>query len=156
VHAGCHKGATGSIIAGPPTVTSSDVEMWLTNADQSALLQKQPVTLSFGTGSNTWSFIDVDTAQTFQTIDGFGFTLTGGSASLINQLRASDKGNLLRELFANDASSIGISYLRISIGASDLNAAVFSYDDMPSGETDTSLSDFNLGPDETSLIPLLK
>ena len=92
----------------------------------------------------------------YQTIEGFGFTLTGGSAYVINKLSAADKSNLLKELFGNDNNSISISYLRISIGASDLNASVFSYDDMPAGQTDASLANFSLNPDETDLIPLLK
>ena len=51
---------------------------------------------------------------------------------------------------------ISISYLRISIGASDLNDSVFSYDDVPNGQTDEDLSEFSLGPDLENLIPLLK
>ncbi len=95
------------------------------------LLQKQSGILSYGTISNTNSSINVDTAALFQTIDGFGYTLTGGSAYVINRLNATDKSNLLKELFSNGNNSIGVSYLRISIGASDLNATVFSYDDIP-------------------------
>ncbi|MEP6846901.1 MAG: glycoside hydrolase family 30 beta sandwich domain-containing protein, partial [Panacibacter sp.] len=90
-------------------------------------------------------------------IDGFGYTLTGGSAYVIDQLSAADKSFLLQQLFStNSSTSIGVSFLRISIGASDLNASVFSYDDMPLGQTDETLAHFSLAPDETDLIPLLK
>jgi len=139
-----------------PVAVTNDMDFWLTKNDQSVLLQKQSIVLSFGTTANTNTNIDIDTTQTFQTIDGFGFTLTGGSAYVINKLNATDKTNLLRELFGNDRTSIGISYLRISIGASDLNASVFSYDDVPAGQTDLSLTHFNLDPDRSDLIPLLK
>ena len=148
----CSKKSSG----GNPPVGTNDVDFWLTKGDQSVLLQKQSTVLSFGTTSNSNSNIDVDATQVFQTIDGFGYTLTGGSAYVINQLNATDKANLLKELFGNDTNSIGISYLRISIGASDLNASVFSYDDMPAGQTDINLANFSLTPDETDLIPLLK
>ena len=140
----------------PPAPGTNDMSAWVTYADQSALLQKQNVILSFATNQNTYPVIEVDSTQTFQSIDGFGFTLTGGSAYVINQMNAAVKSSLLNELFGSDASSIGISYLRLSIGASDLNAAVFSYDDMPSGQTDTTLDHFSLGPDTTDLIPILK
>lgn len=150
------KSSSGGTVNPPPPVATNDVDFWLTKNDRSVLLQKQSVVLSFGTTSNTNSNIDVDTTQVFQTIDGFGYTLTGGSAYVINQLSTTDKANLLQELFGNDNNSIGISYLRISIGASDLNASVFSYDDLPSGQTDITLADFSLTPDETDLIPLLK
>lgn len=128
---------------------------WLTKGDQTVLLQKQAA-LGFGEISNTYSFIDVDSTQTFQDIDGFGFTLTGGSAYVINRLPAAQKAALLRELFSTDASAISVNYLRISIGASDLNASVFTYDDMPAGQTDPNLDHFSLDPDKTDLIPLLK
>ena len=135
---------------------ASDVSFWLTKGDQTVLLQKQNVSLLFGTNTNTYPFIDVDSTQTFQTIDGFGFTLTGGSAYVINQMDAISKASLLNELFGNDSLSIGISYLRLSIGSSDLNASVFSYDDMPSGQTDTGLAHFSLAPDTVDLIPMLQ
>ncbi|MDB5223882.1 MAG: glucosylceramidase [Chitinophagaceae bacterium] len=138
----------------PPVVLTNDVDFWLTY--QSSLLQKQTAILSFGTETNTYSFIDVDTTQLLQTVDGFGYTLTGGSAYVINKLSSVNKANLLQELFGSGSNSIGISYLRISIGASDLNATVFSYDDMPAGQTDINLANFSLNPDKTDVIPLLK
>lgn len=140
----------------PPATLSNDVDFWLTKSDQTALLQKQPGILSFGTITNANPVINVDTTATFQTIDGFGYSLTGGSAYVINRLNTSVKSNLLKELFGNDSNSIGISYLRISIGASDLNASVFSYDDMPAGQTDVNLDHFSLDPDRADVIPLLK
>ncbi len=140
----------------PANNQPSDVSYWLTKGDQTVLLQKQNVSLIFGTNANSNPFIDVDSTQTFQTIDGFGFTLTGGSAYVINQMDAGSKASLLKELFGTDSLSMGISYLRLSIGSSDLNASVFSYDDMPSGQTDTGLVHFSLAPDSTDLIPILK
>jgi glucosylceramidase len=145
----------GGIIP-PVSSGTNDVSFWITNGNQSALLQRQSVTLSFGTNNNSYPYIDVDSTQKFQSIDGFGFTLTGGSAAVINAMNTAGKASLLKELFGSDSSSIGISYLRLSIGSSDLNASVFSYDDMTPGLTDTTLSHFNLGPDTTDLIPLLK
>lgn len=148
---------------GPDSPTSpvnppakNDVDFWLTKADESVKLQKQSTTLSFGTSINQYPVIDVDETSTFQTIDGFGFTLTGGSAEVINSLNSATKEKLLNELFGNQEGSISISYLRLSIGASDLNNAPFSYDDMPSGQTDVNLSNFSLQPDMTNLVPLLK
>jgi glucosylceramidase len=156
VHADCNKKTITGNTQPPPPVTVNDVDFWLTKSDQSALLQKQSVVLSFGTLSNSNAYIDVDSTTVFQTIDGFGYTLTGGSAYVIDQMSAGNKSNLLHELFATDSASLGISYLRLSIGASDLNASVFSYDDMPSGQSDSNLVHFSLDPDRSDLIPLLK
>ena len=137
------------------TVAKNQVDFWITKPDESAKLQKQN-SLSFDTSINHYPVIDVDETSTFQTIDGFGFTLTGGSAEVINSLNSATKKKLLNELFSNEEGSVAISYLRLSIGASDLNDAPFSYDDMPSGQTDVNLSNFNLQPDMKNLVPLLK
>src|SRR5450631_3842719 len=84
VHADCNKKTTTGNTPPPPPVTVNDVDFWLTKSDQSALLQKQSVVLSFGTLSNSNAYIDVDSTTVFQTIDGFGYTLTGGSAYVID------------------------------------------------------------------------
>ncbi len=132
----------------------NDIDCWLTKSDQSVLLQKQPQLLVFGTETNTFPTIDVDATQTFQTIDGFGFTLTGGSVMVINRMKSAEKATLLQELFSTDQTAI--SYLRISIGASDLNETTFTYDDMPQGQTDVDLTHFSLNEDKKDVIPLLK
>jgi glucosylceramidase len=147
--------SSGTNISVVPTV-KTDVAMWLTRADQSALFQKQNIGLLFTTASNSNATIEVDTTQRYQSIDGFGYTLTGGSATLINGLSATNKDNLLNELFLTDSTRIGVSYIRISIGASDLSATAFTYDDMPSGQTDPSLANFNINAEKTDLIPILK
>ncbi len=134
----------------------TDVSFWLTKPDKSALLKKQDASLIFSDTANQFPVIIVDTAITYQEMDGFGFTLTGGSAYLINKLPSSDRDALLTELFSGDSNSIGISYLRVSIGASDLSASVFSYDDIPAGQTDLTLEHFSLAPEKADLIPVLK
>jgi glucosylceramidase len=139
-----------------PVTPTNDMEMWLTKPDQSVLLQKQSQVLSFGSTTNSYPIIDVDSASSIQTIDGFGFTLTGGSAFLINHMDATSRAALLNELFGSTNNSIGISYLRISIGASDLNSSVFSYDDIPTGQTDPTLSNFSLSQDSVDVVPVLK
>src|SRR5688572_12317994 len=98
----------------PPGPQPTDIILYLTKADQTARFQKQNLSLLFATGTPSYPVIDVDTSQTFQTIDGFGYTLTGGSATLINSLPATQKDDLIKELFAWDSTHIGVSYLRVS------------------------------------------
>ncbi|MEP6615612.1 MAG: glycoside hydrolase family 30 beta sandwich domain-containing protein [Ginsengibacter sp.] len=139
----------------PPVRPGPDADYWITKSDGSVLLQKQ-ATLKFGDPNNGYDFIDVDSTQQYQTIDGFGYTLTGGSATLINHMGANEKASLLTELFSNGTNDIGVSYLRLSIGASDLDPVVFSYDDVPAGGTDINLANFSLAHDQVDLIPVLK
>jgi glucosylceramidase len=140
----------------PPPAATNDVEVWLTKADQSVLLQKQSGTISFTTTTNSYISIAVDSAQRFQTIDGFGYTLTGGSAGLLKQLNANSRASLLQDFFGNGSNAIGVSYLRVSMGASDLSASVFSYNDLPTGQTDVNLNNFSLSKDTLDVIPMLK
>ena len=137
--------STSSPTPEPPKPTpTNDIEVWLTKGDQSVKLQKQNTILGFTINSNSYQNIQIDESQTYQTVDGFGYTLTGGSVEVINSLTAARKQELLQELFGSNANSISISYLRLSIGASDLNSSVFSYNDLPAGETDPTLSKFSL------------
>ncbi len=138
----------------PPVTTG--ITAWITTGDRANLLQKQSNLIAFTSSTNTNPTVEVDSTITYQGIDGFGYTLTGGSAYHINRLTASQKSSLLQELFGSSETSIGVSYLRVSIGASDLNAEVFSYDDMPAGQTDVTLANFNLSKDTVDVIPLLK
>ena len=138
------------------TSGKTDVAFWMTKGDRSVLLQKQDVALNFGSAANTHKTITVDENQTYQSIDGFGYTLTGGSATLINQLPEQEKDALLKELFATQGNAVGISYLRVSIGASDLSAKVFTYNELPAGETDVNMERFSIAEEMTDLVPVLK
>ncbi len=134
-------------------------ELWLTKADGSVLFQKQPGSLQFKeTDGALKPAITIDPGVSYQEIDGFGCTLTGGSARLIQSLPQQEKEALLQELFAADGAAIGLSYLRISVGASDLDEQVFSYDDLPpgAGQKDLELAKFSLAPDKEALLPVLK
>ncbi|MEO6316113.1 MAG: glycoside hydrolase family 30 beta sandwich domain-containing protein [Chitinophagaceae bacterium] len=133
--------------------SQTGILQWLTNADRSQLFSLQPAAVHFSAKSTTKNIIEVNAAETFQTIDGFGFALTGGSAQHIIRMSDSARAALLKELFG---TQVGISYLRLSIGASDLNDHVFSYDDLPAGQTDTGMKKFDLGPDKTDVIPVMK
>ena len=141
--------ATGGAVAG------DSVAIWMTTGDKSALLARQP-TLTFGTAASGRPTITVDGATTYQSMAGFGYTLTGGSGYVINRMPASARDALLRELFGRDRSSLGVSYLRLSIGASDLDAAPFTYDEMPAGQTDPALASFTIERDRAALLPVLK
>ena len=131
------------------------VAVWMTTGDKSALLAKQP-TLTFASGTNNNATITVDGATTYQTMDGFGYTLTGGSASVINRMPSTSRAALLSELFTRNHTSLGVSYLRMSIGASDLNAAPFTYDEVPMGQTDPSLAAFTISAEQADFLPVLK
>ncbi|MFI3155340.1 MAG: glycoside hydrolase family 30 beta sandwich domain-containing protein [Methylococcaceae bacterium] len=132
----------------------SSVAIWLTTADQTFLFQRQSNDLRFADNANNFPVITVNAERRYQVMEGFGFSLTGGSAMLISRLPAADRSALLRELFLPDG--IGISFLRLSIGASDLSERCFSYDDRPTGESDPELVHFDIEAGDVEVIPLLQ
>lgn len=140
----------------PHTPLVNDIDVWVTTSNQSALLQKQNSVLAFTESPNNYPVIDVEPSTSFQTIDGFGYTLTGGSAMLLRRMSSGARKDILRNLFGCESDNICLSYLRLSMGASDLDETVFSYNDLADGEEDLTLSRFNLANDTVNLIPLLK
>jgi len=107
--------------------------------------------------SSTTPTISIRTDLKRQTIDGYGWALTGGSATVIRSLSTDVRTKLLQELFnETDRNSLRVSVLRISIGASDLDPNPFTYNEMAKGQSDPDMTKFNLGSDLTAVIPLLK
>ena len=139
-----------------PKEGENSVAVTITSGDKKFLLSSQNP-LTFSQDSIEGPIIEVDTSQRFQTIDGFGYTLTGGSAYLLKQkLTDEQRTALLKELFSTKGNGIGVSYLRISVGASDLDDDVFSYDDLEESKTDPTLANFSLSADDENLVPVLK
>jgi len=133
----------------------SFTKLYTTTLDQNNLLKEELILPGKPVNVPDVTII-VDTNKTFQRIDGFGYTLTGGSAMLINKMSTPAKKMLLQELFGTGKDDIGVSYLRISIGASDLDEKPWSYNDLPEGETDLDLQKFSLANDTLHLIPVIK
>lgn len=159
LYSSCSKSSSGTPPTTTPVVTTPTgptIETWLTKGDQSMLLQKQSTNLVFGKGTAGFPTITVDSSQSFQPVDGFGYTLTGSSAYHIKRMTAASRNDLLTELFGSGGGSVGISYLRVSMGASDLSPTVFSYDDLPAGQTDAPLAHFSLAQDTVDLLPVLR
>lgn len=134
----------------------SGINWWLTNPDPTAVFQQQKSLIPQKQSAAGKPLIQVNEKEVYQTMVGFGYALTGGSASHIIKMSVQARKALLNELFTTTGNHIGVSYLRLSIGASDLNEHVFSYDDLPEGQTDTAMKHFDLGPDKKDVIPVMK
>ncbi|MGA8037974.1 MAG: glycoside hydrolase family 30 beta sandwich domain-containing protein [Candidatus Acidiferrales bacterium] len=147
--------ATLAVVTVVAAQEARNAQMWLTKADRSALVALQTAPVTFD-GAGEAPVVDVNDGAQFQTMDGFGVALTGGSAQLLMKMDAAKRAALLKELFTTGGDGIGVSYLRLSIGASDMNDHVFSYDDLPAGETDPEVKKFDLGQDKQDVIPVMK
>ncbi len=132
------------------------IEGWITRGTDALLQPMQPVAFSRSLLHGALPTIEIDDSRTFQPIEGFGFALTGGSAYLLAGLGAPGRANLLQELFGLADDSVGLSCLRLSIGASDLGRSDFSYWDLPPGTADPDLTRFNLAAGDREVVPVLQ
>ena len=125
--------------------------------DQSMLLEQVWVMPSGERQLDGNISVVVDPGRTFQVMEGFGGTMTGGSAQHLMNLSEGRRGEVFDELFGTKPGQIGMSYLRVSVGASDLDEEVWSYGDLPGGVAeDLSLAYFDLSRDAKFLLPVLK
>ncbi len=134
------------------------VNVWLTTSDGSNQLAMQTALTFTSDGQNTdFATIDVNEHQQFQQMDGFGAAVTDSSAWLMyTRMNASQRNDLMKHLF-DPATGIGISFVRIPMGASDFSVnGPYSYDDLPPGQTDPTLSKFSINHDTAYILPILK
>lgn len=141
----------------PILASAQEVRVWETSADGSKLLSVRQEKYAFSNESTDRKVpVTIDEGQHFQKMRGFGYALTGGSAELMMLMSPKARTELIQSIFGRSVGQAGVSYLRISVGASDLNSFVFSYDDMPEGKTDWDLKHFTLSQDLKDVVPVLK
>ena len=114
--------------------------------------------LQFGPASSKASplRIDIDRSQQFQSIDGFGASLTDSSAWLLyTKLTPEQRRQTMSDLFDRE-KGIGINFLRQPMGASDLALNDYSYDDMPAGQSDPELKHFSVDHNTAYVLPSVR
>jgi glucosylceramidase len=131
----------------------SGVRVWLTTGDKANLLTEQPPD-AVGDWVDGAPTIEVDAAQRFQRMAGFGASITDSAAHLI--ATSPHRDTIMRNLF-DPRRGLGLSYLRQPIGASDFVAGDhYTYDDVPAGQTDYRLQQFSIDHDRAEILPLLR
>jgi glucosylceramidase len=135
-------------------VRAQVVNVWLTTDDQKTLLQAQ-APLSFSEGvSAAMPTVFIDEFSRYQSIEGFGASVTDSSAWLMNEVIPKSALPGVMEMLFDHAQGIGISFVRNPMGSSDLARSVYSYDDLSSG-ADPNLNSFSIDHDKTDIIPIL-
>ena len=136
----------------PLTLAAQSIQGWQTCDYHNLYLAPTSVqAMQAGQGSHSQK-LTVNTSVRYQTVEGFGWMLTQGSAKLIRQMPAASRTQLLRDLYAPDGA-LRATVVRIAVGACDLSESDYTY----SPSQDASLGNFSLaGPDLTDLIPVLQ
>jgi glucosylceramidase len=151
---GCSDSHDSAVLNGMP---DNQIQVWLTLADESKKLHEESkLTWQSGSGGSG-AVIALDGAKLYQKMEGFGAAMTDSSAWLImNSLDENQRQQLMRDLFTREGDGIGLSYLRLPMGASDFALQNYSYDDLPPGETDPDLIYFSIAHDAEYIIPSLQ
>src|SRR5258708_16075734 len=140
----------------PVSPEGAPVQVWLTTGDQSLLLSRAPDLHLRADSATALPAITVDPATTYQRMIGFGAAFTDASVYLIQDtLLASQREALLYDLFGRDGG-IGLSFARITMGASDFSLRDYSYDDLPSGQTDSAVTTSSIDVDRADRLPVIK
>ncbi|WP_407405118.1 glycoside hydrolase family 30 protein [Chryseobacterium sp.] len=136
-------------------VASEQYGVWTTSQTQNKYLAKTSGELSFTNSvSDANPILEVDSRgnNRGQYIDGFGYTLTGGSAELLSKMSQSNRTSLLNEIYNNaTASQNKNDVIRVSIGGEDLSRTAYTLNDLPSGQTDLSQSKLSLSKDNQKI-----
>ena len=152
----CGRLAPGEPSPGPPPQGPA-AQVWLTTGSGSKLLSRETdVHFDSGAPPATLLRIVVDEGTAYQEIVGFGAAITDASAWLIqNRLTAAQREALLKELFG-PSPGIGLSFTRLTMGASDFSLHQYSYDDLPAGQTDSTLAHFSIDSNRAYLLPIVQ
>ena len=134
----------------------ADVSVWITTAGHTrALAPSAPA--RFAGRASARPQIVVDDTQRFQEIVGFGASLTDSSAWLIqHMLDARQRDALLKELFGREGNGLGLSFSRLTIGASDFSRHHYSLNDTPDGTPDPDLKHFSIDQNRGDVIPVAR
>jgi glucosylceramidase len=144
-----------AILGAASGASAQTVTVYQTNADKSLLLAQQP-SVSFGGSPTGTTTITIDPGVTYQQMDGFGASWNDSSAYVVyEKLTSTQQSSVMQSLFSA-TNGIGLSFLRQPMGANDMSAqGDFSYDDMPTGQTDVNLTSFSIAKDLTYTVPVI-
>lgn len=146
-------------IAAPPLKQASpdnSVRVWLTDVSADKWVADQDDVLFKARRTTNPLTIKIDDSVKYQKVHGFGAAMTDSSAWLIDKLSPAERTNLMKKLF-DPSKGIGLSLLRSPMGATDFNASgSYSYNDMPAGQADPTLSNFSIQHDVPYIIPALR
>ncbi|HEU4697525.1 MAG TPA: glycoside hydrolase family 30 beta sandwich domain-containing protein [Sphingomicrobium sp.] len=140
--AGCAAARPNASVAG----------MWLSTADQARKLAPMPAPPAQGRAAGNEA-VRIDTSKRFQKMHGFGAAITDASAQLLSALPPMRRRAIMTELFSRRNNGLGLSFTRLTVGASDFSTSDYSYDDTPGNAPDPGLRHFSIARAKTYVLP---
>lgn len=132
-------------------VLNSDVEAYVTTADERQLFEKIPISYNApSAGESPDLTVSLNPSELFQTIDGFGCAISGSTAYNLLRMKPAERHALLVQTF-DPVNGMGHSAIRISIGCSDFSLNDYTHCDKK-GIEHFAIHEL----DKRDLIPVLK
>lgn len=127
-----------------------DVDVHVTTANKSMLFKSMPLNFNRKSKISAETTINMNPAEKYQEIDGFGAAITGSTCYNLLKMTQANRTKLLKEAF-DPVSGMGYSYIRISIGCSDFSVDEYTCCDQ------LGIENFAIHElDKRDLFPILK
>ena len=152
-----------------PSATAQDAtataSLWVTTGDKTRLLSLEPPLQVTRAGNGPAAdaaasiplVIDVDPSKRYQTMVGFGASLTDASAWLMQKVQSPEQRSaLMNELFGRGPNGVGFEFTRLTIGASDFSRQHYTFNDRPAGQSDLALAHFSIDAQRDDVLPVVK
>jgi glucosylceramidase len=136
----------------PDRAPSAPPGMWVTTADESQKLAAHALPPAAGPATGDEA-VTIDTSKHFQKMHGFGAAMTDASALLLSKMPEARRKAIMAELFGRANDGLGLSFTRLTVGASDFSTHDYSYDDTPGNAPDPELRHFSIEPAKKYVLP---
>jgi len=130
-------------------------EVWLTTPDETQKLAPQSALAAAGAATGDEA-VTIDSSKHFQRVHGFGAAITDASAELLSRLPDDKRRAIMAELFGRKSGGLGLSFTRLTVGASDFSRTHYSYDDTPGNIPDPELTHFSIEPARQYVLPRVR
>ena len=151
------RGWSGPIAPLQPNPAGPDVEVTQTTADFSERLARLRSVRFTAPPPAGMPVITVDESQRYQPFTGVGEAMTDSSAWLIyDELSAPTRTALMNDLFGSVGAHY--SFALVPMGGSDFTRTgqPYTYDDVPTGQSDPQLAQFSIVHDQPYILPALR
>lgn len=136
------------------TGRNHSVQVMVTTSDRAKLLAQEYAPMLPDEVAGDAVAIRVDEATVYQSMVGFGGAMTESAAKVISDLPGEARDRLMSELF-HPADGIGLSFVRVPMGATDFALSDYTYADAkgPAGDL---LAHFSTARDDAYVVPRLQ
>lgn len=149
-----------TVIPQPAPTMGVPVSVYVTTPDLTRTLHREnDLHFSSAPLKSAGVLVSVNPGRRYQSLSaGFGISLTDTSAWLLQEVLPPARRDAAMASLFSPTEGIGLTYLRVGIGGTDYNVSRtgYTYNDLPKGQTDPTLSRFSIAHDHQYIIPAVQ